>query len=501
MLSQDDTHVHNKFPKPDKLLSPFHAVALEMEQGVAAGHFTGWSCATPESLLSCFFADEASPSSVGLAEPEGPFHPAFDLGSLTKPLFLNAILRKAIAHSPALLLSPVLSFLKPRSAVGVLLQQRLEEHPHLRLIDFLDHTSGVRSWFWYGRGQWALKNNPEASSLKREPAHLDIAPLELFKEAFCSTLVNASFEKIHPYPCATVYSDPNYFLLARILEHSSFLPDFSWQNELEELNKNLNSGFFHASLTPHKSQQAIPYFPYVSTQNTESGSLEHSENTFGPAFDTNVNILSTLKSSGQNSQSSGGSKNGGLVSGQAGLFGSVADVLAGVQNLMSSQLAWSLLPDFQSYWKNAPGNSRFVWGLDTPSSEKTLAGVKTWPLPADSRVFGHLGFTGTSFWFSLNEHSQPEAHILLTNRTASRTCYGSTPVPRICVQTHFTTGHSTYFVTSKKGSWQEISEDSAFELMQTHRNSTRHIWNQNLIRSFPDINAFRQKAGRSLWKL
>lgn len=88
-------------------------------------------------------------------------------------------------------------------------------------------------------------------------------------------------------------------------------------------------------------------------------------------------------------------------SGHAGLFGTVHAVAALVRHLLllGDALAWTVRP--------RPGGTLRA-GFDGKSAQGSAAGTVLGP-----RTFGHLGFTGTSFWVD------PDARtgvVLLTNR-------------------------------------------------------------------------------------
>ncbi|MCU0579754.1 MAG: serine hydrolase [Desulfobacterota bacterium] len=105
----------------------------------------------------------------------------------------------------------------------------------------------------------------------------------------------------------------------------------------------------------------------------------------------------------------------GGVSGQAGLFGTAGEVfrlLRALKNAFDQPHIAGLFKGslVQTFWQRQPeknGNGRAL-GFDMPSGEGSSAGRFFSPC-----TVGHLGFTGTSFWFDLDRDLLV---ILLTNR-------------------------------------------------------------------------------------
>lgn len=103
----------------------------------------------------------------------------------------------------------------------------------------------------------------------------------------------------------------------------------------------------------------------------------------------------------------------GGVAGHAGLFSSARDIhrflirLRGCLLGKDSFLPAPLVREFLTRDATVP-NSTYALGWDTPSSDQSSSGVRF-----SSRTVGHLGFTGTSFWWDLEKDCSV---ILLTNR-------------------------------------------------------------------------------------
>jgi CubicO group peptidase (beta-lactamase class C family) len=102
----------------------------------------------------------------------------------------------------------------------------------------------------------------------------------------------------------------------------------------------------------------------------------------------------------------------GGIDGQAGLFGTAADVHSLLSELMAAYGDSGALTPFShsvvhQFFKPLPGSDRAL-GFDTPSRPESSSGTYF----SDNSV-GHLGYTGTSFWMDLD---QSIIIILLSNR-------------------------------------------------------------------------------------
>ena len=185
----------------------------------------------------------------------------------------------------------------------------------------------------------------------------------------------------------SVYSDLGYMLLGLLLEDLTAKP----------LNRAV------ADLYQSKGIKAPFYLPFdqvspeIFAQTAPSGELETGGPALAQVHDGNAHAL-------------------GGVAGHAGLFGSLGQV-AGPLLALSSSLEgrgpWpqGLTQELLAQDTATPGSTRTM-GFDTPSGETSAAGR------APQGVVGHLGFTGTSFWW------QPEKAsgiILLTNRLETGT--------------------------------------------------------------------------------
>ncbi len=101
------------------------------------------------------------------------------------------------------------------------------------------------------------------------------------------------------------------------------------------------------------------------------------------------------------------------VAGHAGMFGNVYGVTALVNYLIDIIEGKKDHPninreDLNTFIKKNKKNESFGLGFDTPSSENSSSGHCF-----SDKSFGHLGFTGTSFWVDLEKKI---SIVLLTNR-------------------------------------------------------------------------------------
>lgn len=488
---------------------PYTSLIESLEREVERGTMTAWAFAHKDGVMSAFYADEACPPDWILddAHPEDIetaeikfWFPAFDLASLSKPLLANATLRMALGTDPLPWTStPLASLLEPRSEEGVMLRDWAQKRPWLTLTHLLNHTSGLAPWCWFGRMLWQFQDTPHG---RRTSGRLsDLAQdKEGEKTRFAQMQLTRHILDHAPQqqPNKTIYSDLNYYLLARVIENLAMTPFRGWQDCMDELNKKWNSEFWHASLDPERSTTAVPYFPYLNSQVVahiyENRKLANHVGEFGSVHDTNANILaSEFKASYEVCP---------IVSSHAGVFGNIRDLANSIPFFIESQL------ELHQHKKPFTGQSeRFSWGMDTPSSASSAAGLKTWPLEKTRSIFGHLGFTGTSMWMA----DDGQFHVLLTNRTAHRRTLGAQTAPRILLfQESSTTSPESWlrFPHGKNGQngspaerWQPISARDAYTIcFEQFRLNTRY-WDRNTLRTPPDLAHLRRATGQSLWAL
>jgi hypothetical protein len=444
-----------------------------MENAVQLGHFTAWSAANQDYCVSAFWADEWIPKAHPKTERQlnTHLHPVFDLASLSKPLLVPLFLKQLRVPLEELLIP--CSSLTPATSLGLHLKNLfLANAPFASALDLMNHTAGFLPWLWLGgeRTEEQLLN-------------------AIFQRSF-DRRNHTSQSKTEHY--GTAYSDLGYFVLGRLIENFSEFKEASrFSAQLDLLNTNLQSGFFHSSelnkLNPF-AMHSVPHFPYVSFE-SENHNLNASEN-FGPVNDTNANMLST--------------RNPPVWSVHAGLFGSVCDV----------QRALKLCLNGHHFWANqAPANlsqTRFQFGLDTPEGPNTTAGTPSEAWAKDHKVIGHTGYTGTSFWMttsqtSLNSEKMPAETtlpphcVLLTNRTARRTRFGS-EVPRIFLISQSKPKELNSTLDTAILLWNNnVTAASTEEVIETCRSSVLSrtlAWNFNDINAPNSVNPLRQMLGR-----
>lgn len=489
---------------------PYMSLIESLEKQVAQGIFSAWSCAHAGGALTSFYADEAEPPEW-LADQNPELHPhqtslqtwfpAFDLASLTKPLLANAWLRMQLGSDPELWFrSPLASLIEPRNAEGELLQAWCRTHRHLTLAHLLNHTSGLKPWTWFGKALWETGQSKAGQAGRTMSRSGDIqsdgtgeTALQARKD-LTAFILNLPLQKSGDEP-ATIYSDLNYYLLARVIENLSMQKYAGWNGIIGDLNERWKTRFWHASGDPEKSSKAIPYFPYVHSQVVahifENRKLINHAGEFGAVHDTNANILATsFRSSAQISP---------IVSSHAGLFGSVSDVAKTVEFFVRSQAeleAHSVPSGIRS--------RRFSWGMDTPADELSTAGLNQWPARRNRSIFGHLGYTGTSLWMA----DDGQFHVLLTNRTACRRVIGSSAVPRVLIfqkdQDSLPdcwikyAGHGTSGIADS-GAWTQVAWQDCYALCFEQSRMVTRYWDRLNIRKPPDLAHVRRAAGRLLW--
>lgn len=464
---------------PNELITCIENLENQCEQGF----FSSWSLANNRYAFSAYWADESKIYKKNIYQlKNASLHPFFDLSSLTKPIFLNLYLRMLFKNDFLKVISTPLNDMFLNKNIyeenEELLKFLLNNEKNFNLNTFLSHYSGAKNWFWMGSGKWLQK---QTSHNKKE--EIFYAMLDKNDKNFTRNVkfnLNAScidhiYEEQHSQ---VVYSDVNYYVLARIIE-SFFMNNKSWNDVLNFINEKLLTRFFHVALNPQEAQKSIPFYPYISFYGEEK-SLE---NNFGYVSDTNANILSSL----------GDEVN--IISGHSGLFGSVCDVKFAVDELCKTQKKYL---DLISYVHDK--NVRFVYGLDTPTTKETTAGLRNWPENREN-VYGHLGYSGTSFWFSINEKLKKyNQHILLTNRLASRSKYGVESCPRFYIFTDFNHNINKIFLI-RKNTISLINELEYFDINQEYYGISKKIWDNTIIRMPPNINEIRRAIGFNLWDM
>jgi CubicO group peptidase (beta-lactamase class C family) len=179
------------------------------------------------------------------------------------------------------------------------------------------------------------------------------------------------------------YSDPGFILLGKALEAKMDLPLDAWlRREVFGPLAMASTGF-----CPDPAER-------TSIPPTEQDTWFRHRLIQGEVQDENASVL-------------------GGVSGHAGLFSSVPDLLRFAGAILLSQFpaqkpaGTPVLNRFTE--RQAPQGSTRALGWDTPSASNSSAGKYF-----SSHSIGHLGFSGCSLWIDLDA---AVAVILLTNRT------------------------------------------------------------------------------------
>lgn len=433
-----------------------------LEARVQAGDFTAWSISADGLCLSGFYADEAPAET-------GP-HPIFDLGSLTKPLLAGLLF---VLASP----DEWVQYLQEAPPLGRTLPQDVRdklETMQIRYLDLFAHQSGLPHWQWFGRGLFSANGNKRLATINGD-GHCGLTPDRM--NAFVHHLLRAMLSEHHGK--AVQYSDCGYFLLSRLLESDHrVMPGGCWRMALQSLNETLGTHFFHSSLTPALPRTAVPYFPYLLSEREYIGTALSAGKQFGSVHDTNANILASL-----NPESP-------LISSHAGLFGNVTDVLAAAQRL---NVAWARHE--AELISLSAGNDRFCAFLDTATGEHPLSSASA---SFRAHVFGHLGYTGTSFWF----RTKPSQNccVLLTNRTARRTVMRAEEAPRVFSLTTPASPASLHAL-QVHGRSSPLGVDDFTAIRETYHSAVERHWNSSDCRPTPDLALTRRETGRLLWKL
>ncbi|WGL61180.1 hypothetical protein QEJ31_06165 [Pigmentibacter sp. JX0631] len=467
---------------PNELISCIESLENQCEKG----DFSAWSIANNKYAFSAFWIDECCISKNNFYQLNTPLiHPYFDISSLTKPLFLNLYLRMKFKSDFLKIIStPLNDIFLPKNTINendCLIEFILRNDNNFNLNSFLSHYSGAKNWFWMGIGKWQHKNTYISNDKEIYQTILDHNEKNysnIVKENLNNTCLkyfkNEQFSEF-------VYSDINYYILSRLIE-SFFMRESSWIEILNELNEKVKTKFFHASLTPNETKKSIPFYPYISAYKDNFAGTE--TNLFGNVSDTNANILSSF------------STNTNIVSGHSGYFGTISDVKLATEELAHYQ---------KNYLENIgyihDKNVRFVYGLDTPTSKDSTCGILNWPKDREY-IYGHLGYSGTSLWFSTknlasNKNSQ---QIILTNRLASRTKFGVDSCPRIYSFTDYLSNTNIIFI-KEKDKIEQISSQEFFDLNTQYFGMYKKIWDINAIRLAPNINEVRRNIGLKLWEL
>lgn len=459
----------------------------ELEAQVQKEDFTSWSFSNNEGALSAYWADECQFNNKSITETQDYFyHPNFDLSSLTKPIFLNLYLRDLFKNDFVKVIKTPINdlFLSKNSfeEKEKLCQFIFNNENNLSLDSFLSHFSGAKNWFWMGSSKWFQSPTSHNLDLNTFQNHIDIKDknfLNLVKSnlnlSCIKSFENDNFGKY-------IYSDVNYYILSRLIE-SFYMKNKNWQQIVDQINDKLSTHFFHSSLEPQKSKRCIPFYPYISYYGDDVNTSKLNKMNFGFVNDTNANILASF----------GENKN--IVSGHSGFFGNVIDVNKAVKQLIITQNKYLNELNFMG-----DKNVRFVYGLDSPSSKDSTAGIKNWG-ENRSKVFGHLGYSGTSFWFLVDHKMKNNNyHTLLTNRVSQRRKYGVEKCPRVIVYSDYINKVNKYFRVIQDDI-KELNKIELNDLLNEFYGISNKIWDSNVIRMAPNINETRRIIATKMWNI
>jgi serine-type D-Ala-D-Ala carboxypeptidase len=281
----------------------------------------------------------------------------FDLASLTKPLATTLVALDQVAQGRLRLDETIEELGDPFVYPG---------KEKITLRQLLAHTAGFPAWQSY---------------------YLELARSTGDRKATLRRLVRRE-PMLHPPGSQTLYSDLGFIYLDWILEEASGQDLHTWTQDRIYRPLGLSTLGFRLLTAggPDDPEQ------YAGTEDCPW----RKKILCGEVHDENAYAV-------------------GGVSGQAGLFGTALEVFRllrelkraydrpGASRLFNGELV-------RAFWKRQeePGENSRALGFDIPSGPDSSAGRFISP-----RSVGHLGFTGTSFWFDLDRDFLV---VLLTNR-------------------------------------------------------------------------------------
>lgn len=283
----------------------------------------------------------------------------FDLASLTKPLATALISMRLFENGK----------LSPEDPVSKHIRTKTLQNTTLR--ELYNHTSGLIDWFAFyqeiERDHWKSYSDNKHNILER--------------------IINEPQFKTQSHTVR--YSDLGYMVLGHILET---ITQTSLSNLFETLIAKplhlANDIFFHSDNIA--KQHAIKCFLPTET------CPERHTLTQGYVMDQNCFVM-------------------GGCCGHAGLFSHAAAIHSLLLELRKASKAQSQLfsrDSFRVFCQPSASRNRlephFTLGFDTPSGPTSQSGSRF-----SANSIGHLGYSGTSFWWDLD---QDVWMILLTNR-------------------------------------------------------------------------------------
>ena len=417
-------------------------LVLELEKASRDDFFTSWSFSDEEVIISAFNANEYIPRDL----EEKVWHPTFDLASLTKPLFgqssLFSLYKKDIEIIFFTKIHKLLEKLETESSTKLASLIKNSFLKETLLIHLLNHESSLIPWKWVEKSfynesfQHILKESISIENLQNKVS-----------EKLIRQIIESKIQERD-----VVYSDLGYILLGLIIQEILKSRNQTWTSHLSDLNANLSSNYSHASLNPELSHHAVPYYPYKIVERKKNLRMKKE---FGPVHDTNANIFASQKNPTCH-----------MTSCHAGLFGSILDIEKSLSYYKK------IIPSIKD--KDLYENKRFFIGLDTKrvSQEKLL---------------GHLGYTGTSFWFSQEREYQI---ILLTNRT-SHLKKSSLNIPRYYIITQKKSPHDHNFIRVSKCHSDWADSQSIYKELKIINEKYETLWDDSYIQKPKNINRLR----------
>jgi len=281
----------------------------------------------------------------------------YDLASLTKVTATTAAVMKLVEEGKLSLDDKIGKFI-PAFSEG--------QKKNITIENFLLHNSGLPPFRVYVD---SLKTEAEIiKAIKNEPL---------------------TYETGTDYR----YSDLGFILLGEIIEHVTGKPLDQYMREKFYYPLGMSSTFFNPKQVGHHVTSRIPP--------TEIDTVHRDTTIRAEVHDERAYFL-----------------NG--VAGHAGLFSSGSDLAIFCQMLLND--GWYagrryLEPStIEKFIKRQGKHSNRGYGFDRKSGKNSTAGSLT-----SKKTFGHLGFTGTSYWI---DPERDLAIIILTNRTYPYRSYG-----------------------------------------------------------------------------
>jgi serine-type D-Ala-D-Ala carboxypeptidase len=293
----------------------------------------------------------------------------FDLASLTKPLATALAIMLLAREGEVGIEDRVTDFLPTFGACG----KQLTTVRHL-----LTHSSGLPAWRPYYEEVLKVEKGGRTKFIASPDA-----------KRFVTRLIHQE-APLSPPGTQCLYSDLGFIVLGELVETvtAMSLDEFCLERIYRPLGLR-SMGFI--DLTQLKTARVEQASGFIAP--TEESSWRK-KIICGEVHDDNAYVM-------------------GGVAGHAGLFATARDIhellvcLSRCLRGVADFLPRSVLKEFLTKDESV-GNPRFALGWDTPSSRRSASGAMFSP-----RTVGHLGFTGTSFWWDLEKNCYI---ILLTNR-------------------------------------------------------------------------------------